>query len=528
MFLRGSCGATLAIPFLPSLTTRAFAQDAPVTIGPRFFFMRTGHGDVWGANMYPDETLLTNSIAYAGRQVRYGALPTQPTEGDTAVTWSAVCRAPEDMLTSDMISKMNVLRGIDVPFNTGHQGGVNLGNVAQSAGVPAHLRANYGLPTINQTMAYAPSFYSEQELTSRVMRRSFSINGGISFGYSQASTQSGAIIPSQSFNSSRKLYEYLFDGATSLAGWNTSMLNRVFSQYQRLLAHPRLSSADRIRLEQHIERMSDLERLLQVSSALSGDMPESPGNRGDGHAYHKNNQLRFAQMYVDAYIQVIVAAFTTGVCRIGTWNIGDTFFTDKDASLVAPDGVWHEEVAHGGLGAERSQAYAVVYNQGTFQHIFAKLAKALDEVHMPDGQTALDHSLLVFGQEHGQITHHTQGCHTFPLVTAGLAGGRITGGRYIDYSNQEITTYNASNVVLGKPGMRNEFAGLHYNQFLATCMHAMGVPETEWPTAKLVTEDGPTRSPTVNGYGHLVSGGAKYAAAEQVLNEPLPVFFNQG
>ena len=32
--LRGAGGAALAIPFLPSLTTRAFAQEAPVTIGP--------------------------------------------------------------------------------------------------------------------------------------------------------------------------------------------------------------------------------------------------------------------------------------------------------------------------------------------------------------------------------------------------------------------------------------------------------------------------------------------------------------
>ena len=110
--------------------------------------------------------------------------------------------------------------------------GVNLGNVAMSAGVPAHLRANYGLPTVDQTMAYAPSFYGADELTSRVMRRSFTINGGLSFGYSTASTQSGTVISTQAFSSSRLLYEYLFDGAKSLSGWNTTMINRVFAQYQ--------------------------------------------------------------------------------------------------------------------------------------------------------------------------------------------------------------------------------------------------------------------------------------------------------
>lgn len=529
MFLRGAGGAALAIPYLPSITTRAFAQEAPVEIGPRFLYLRTSHGDVWGGNMYPDDALLSQTVEYAGRQVRYGALPSQPVGDETSVAWSPVCRARVDYLNPSVASKMNILRGIDVPYSIGHQSGINLGNAGASGiGVSTGLKKSYATPTIDQAMAHSAHFYTQQELSSRVLRRSFNINGGLSFGYSQASTRSGEIIASQPFTSSEQLYEYLFNGATSLSGWNTTMLNRVYAQYQRLLQHPRLSVGDRIRLEQHIERMADLERLLGVSEALGDQVPEGPGPLGDSQAYHRNNQLRFAEMYVDAYIEVIVAAFTTGVCRVGTWNIGDTFFTDADASLPAPSGVWHEQVAHGGLGAEKSQAYAVVYNQGAFEHIFAKLAKALDDVQMPDGQTALDHCLIVFGQEHGQITHHTQGCKTFPLVTAGLAGGRVTGGRYIDFSDQRSMTYNAESLILGKPGMQNEYAGLHYNQFLANCMLAMGVPRAEWETGKLITEEGPTRSPSVGGYGSLMSGGARYVNAEQVLSDPLPVFFNQG
>ena len=282
-----------------------------------------------------------------------------------------------------------------------------------------------------------------------------------------------------------------------MAGWNRTTLDRVYDGYQRLMQHPRLSTSDRIRLEQHLDRMSDLERLLGVTESLGEYVPEGPGNSGDQHAYHRNDQLQFAELYIDAYIQVIVAAFTTGVCRIGTWNIAGTFFTDSNASLGMPSGVWHHEVAHGGLGAERSQAYAVVYNQGTFEHIFTKLAKALDDVQMADGQTALDHALLVFGQEHGQITHHTAGCNAFPLVTAGLAGGRVSGGHYIDFSDQQRMTFHAGSSIIGKPGMQYEYAGLHYNQFLANCMLAMGIPRAEWETGKLVTEDGPTRSPSV-------------------------------
>ena len=74
-----------------------------------------------GANMYPTDALLTQTVDYAGRQVRYGALPTQPAADETSIAWSPVCRAPVDVLTPSVISKTNVLRGIDVPFGTGHQ-----------------------------------------------------------------------------------------------------------------------------------------------------------------------------------------------------------------------------------------------------------------------------------------------------------------------------------------------------------------------------------------------------------------------
>ena len=90
-----------------------------------------------------------------------------------------------------------------------------------------------------------------------------------------------------------------------------------------------------------------------------------------------------------------------------------------------------------------------------------------------------------------------------------------------------MQTYDASSLQVAKPGMQNEYAGLHYNQFLANCMLAMGIPRDEWETGKLITENGPTRSPSVGGYGSLMSGGVHYAAAEQVLSDPLPIFAQQ-
>ena len=93
MFLTGAGGAFLAIPFLPSLLTRPFAAEPDAGPPPKYFFsVSTGHGDVWGENMYPDDALLTQTMPYAGRDVRFGALPSAPNaNGD--VVWSGVCKA---------------------------------------------------------------------------------------------------------------------------------------------------------------------------------------------------------------------------------------------------------------------------------------------------------------------------------------------------------------------------------------------------------------------------------------------------
>jgi hypothetical protein len=519
MFLRGT-GATFAIPFLPSLASRAFASEDPsAQVGRRFFTLRTDHGDVWGDNMYPSDTLLTNQMPYAGRTVNYGLLPTHPSEGADKLIWSPVCTASPEYLTPNVAGKMNILRGIDVPFAIGHQSGINLGNFgASSIPMEANIKVSYSSPTIDQVMAYSPTFYDQPDLQSRVFRRSFMIGNGLSWGYSRPSERSGRIIPKQAFTKSEVLYNYLFNGAASLNGWDEPLLNRVIDNYHRLSLHPRLANADRVRLEQHMDRTSDLQRLLSVASALEANIAESPGATGDSQAYHRNNQLPFAFAYIDAFIQVIVSALSTGVSRVGTWNLGETHFTDHNHP-----GDWHTNVAHNGLGAMAAQRYTIGYNQGAFEYIFAKLAKELDAVTMADGQTLLDHSLLVFCQEHGQITHHSR-CNTTPIVTAGRAGGSINTGHFIDFSDRDRLSVNLGIYSAEKPGIQDEYAGLYYNQFLANCLSAMGIPASEWEGFTEMTTDGPTRSRSTAGYAPFKSGGDAYLQAENVLGDPLPVF----
>ena len=123
MFLRGAGGAALAIPFLPSLTTKAFAQDPELPpVGKCFFATCTSHGDIWSDNMYPPDVLLTQSMPYADRDVRYGTLPSTA-DSNGNVSWSPVFTASAQTMTPTLAAKFNVLRGLDIPYYISHNSG---------------------------------------------------------------------------------------------------------------------------------------------------------------------------------------------------------------------------------------------------------------------------------------------------------------------------------------------------------------------------------------------------------------------
>src|SRR3954451_567777 len=121
--LRGVGGFTLALPFMSSLLKPSRA-DAAVTGMRRFVQFASSHGGIWGANMYPAASTLTQTAQFAGRTVRRGPL-TLTTQGADAML-SPVLRGASTALTASLASKMNVLRGLDVPFYIAHHTGGHL------------------------------------------------------------------------------------------------------------------------------------------------------------------------------------------------------------------------------------------------------------------------------------------------------------------------------------------------------------------------------------------------------------------
>ena len=125
-------------------------------------------------------------------------------------------------------------------------------------------------------MAFSDNFYTDADRQSRLTQRSFNlISGHYSQNFSSPSTRSGGVVKQAFLTTNLDVYDYLFSPGSAYNGVDRSILNHVRDSYNRLRRHPRISRGDLIRLDQHIERMAEIERKLVVAQNLA-NMPQRP------------------------------------------------------------------------------------------------------------------------------------------------------------------------------------------------------------------------------------------------------------
>jgi len=495
MVLRGAAGFTLGMPFLFSLLGKSEEARAQALGHPKqFVAYGTCDGGLWQEFMYPGDGALKDSMsAPAGHTVRRGRL-SATTDGETAAL-SPVLSAKSSLLTPALANKLNVLRGLDISFYMGHHGGGHLGNFGKSdQGDSLPL-----LPTIDQLLANSDKFYGNAQ---GVMERSLVIGReGMSW-----EAQQGGVTSISPNNDQKSLFKSIFRaGASEQPSMPPKpIVDLVIEDYRRLRdGNRRLSAADKVRLEEHLARLAELERKLEVVPAVTcGDVKE-PASAGS-----KRGNASAQAAYVRVFNDIIVAAFACGTSRIATLSTGDA---STEYSFSDYTGDWHGDIAHGAFDEGASQAerndkekLLVAAGRTFFEGVFLDLASKLDAVDVGDGTTLLDNSLLQWTQEAGSETH-TQ--IEMAVVTAGSAGKFFQTGNYLDYRQKVVTSQN------GKPT-----PGILYNQYLGNVLQAMGLAPAEFNV------DGN------GGYGRLHMGDASWYpgykaykdSAVKALNDLLP------
>jgi len=465
-FLRGT-GATLALPLLPSLLSsrEARAAEAP---RPCYVHFATPHGGVWADRMFPALPATgVQTRQYAGREIRRFDLQLRQSGGNASL--SPVLSGSSSTFTDALVAKMLVLRGLDVPWYLAHHSGGHLGNFASNAGNGDDATRAQRLAkrrTIDQVMAWSPAFYGD---FGGMRERVLVMGGGMSYNYSNPATRTGEIQEiAESAQTPLALFDKLFpqqdEGPT-----RPPIVDRVYASYRQLRDSGRLSTADRIRLEDHMQRVSELQRRLTTF----GSCTDAPRPTNNPYApltwWQVDDKMPLNPAAQAGYFQVlndlVTLAFSCGVSRIAVMGVGLTF------SDFAGD--WHSDVAHEAHmpGGVKQGILAQAY-QRFFSTVMVDLAAKLNGVDMGDGRTLLDNSLVVWTQECSSYTHEAQ---SLPVVTFGGAGGFLRTGQCCDYRNLSALFDPAE--------MEKIHAGLLWHQWLGTTLQAMGVPRSEWEVA---------------------------------------------
>lgn len=490
-FLKGM-GCSVGLPFLASIASKsAFGQDTQLAPQKRFVSIATNHGGIFESAMYPDESLLTQSQQlYTGHEISQGPLSFSSSGSTNSL--STILSAPSSDFGDDIRQRMNVLRGLDIPFYIAHHTGGHLGNYARNDGngdAGSSIQDKF-MPTIDQLMAWSSSFYPDlSNITERSMILGSNWGRSFSFNWSSPTNRSGGIeeTPRQSLQS---VFDRIFvSNDTQQPAPDTFVVDRVIENYRHLRnGNKRLSALDAQRLDDHMDRLFELQRRIGASPVTGSSC--------------RNMSLSGWSNYLEEsmnWVEVVEAAFLCGTSAVAVIPVSESNYDEEESD-------WHQGVAHQwNLAGPQSQLQDV--NQKVFEHVFLNLANRLNVVEYGD-TTVLDNTLITWSQECGEETHQSRSA---PVVTCGSAGSFLNTGLYMDYRNKTPSgTVEAWGQDVG-------YSGLLYNQWLATALQAMGLPPGEWQNIQYNASAGYGLSNTSTDYA-----AAQVAGVESNASNVLP------
>jgi len=480
VFLRGAGGALLAMPLLQSLLPKAAVAQG-VTAPKRFIVFKSFSTQLikqWYPSFSGNGYALKNS-KYGGSKADGTTLLTQKLVNGMPYTWAPL----RDLETPNGVSgilgpklnpfldKLTLIRGLDFLPSVNHNFGGLLGNFSSCTNAtPCDADSLMDVPTIDQVLAYSPKFYQGTP-----GQRFLHVSQGVvdSMSYSDGG-QGGQVEQLKARTNPRDVFNDLFAGVTTPQGGGMTepspdalLVDKVIGQYRSLKASPRLSAEDRLKVEQHVNLLAEVEARLSSTNTLSCTKPAEPGALDNNSGTDPGD----IQQKWDLFLDLIVAAIACDRTRVVTIGVHKALGPGPDPGSAALAGHYHSEDASGGtwhglahdFGNENARRMLGGINGWIANELFAKLLGKLD-VNESGDSTLLDNSLVYWGNELG-FNHIA---YSVPCVLAGGAGGFIKTGRYLDYIDWDGNAYFSQ-----EDG--NVIKGIPHNRFLVTALQAMGL-----------------------------------------------------
>jgi len=445
-FLLGAGGTVLALPLLPSLLPReARAATEAAASAERYFVHTTTWHGVFQSQFFGPLLDLPPAAtqSYGGITIRQAQLAAAAKASGNLTVISDILQAKSSALSARMLSRMNVINGLDFAVSGGHNRGGTLGGDATS-------------PTIDQVLAGAASFYPTPVLQPAIVRNLVSL--------SKSGTATVQTTPTAESNV--KLFDRLFKNTTGggtttpAPADKTVLVDRVKEHADLVMADAACSADCKARLGNYLDLLNQVEgKLAQTPVSSSFPRPTSDTSALEAAAGFYGQPASQVQCEL-LWNDIVVAAFSAGISRV--YVNGPTSYTFGPE----PEHAWHNDYAHAlDDPAKRAGFNAAVQLQ--FEGSMLDIANKLDQVKAADGQTLFDKSLIASGFElgsGGNPGHHHNRC--IPIISLGNAGGYFKTGQSLDY--RDLNSFNWSS----DP---HWYSGLLYTQWMGMVLRSMGV-----------------------------------------------------
>jgi hypothetical protein len=450
-FLIGAGGATLAIPFLPSLMSDGKAQ-LPAT--KNFVSYRITNG-YFGHQWYPSDSVTGGPT---------GLMVMEPNVREMSLSSIAGPISPLlDDAMSAFRSKMVLMRHIDRLDRSDHNAPNGLFGWSNKDAMDGEF---VGLPpSIDQLIA--THVFGGSVVPLNLAVRWSETGSSCSFSVTPAGelVMETGLYPHQAYQ--RLFADFMVDESTATRrrGYEATVVDRVLGHYRDVRNHPRLGTRDRDVLDQHIEHMQTLHQQLTRATAECAP-PASP----------ERWEMRPEQVDAAAQAQVDIAV---AALRCGLTHVVN-FYLDPDTLFTPPlhgvgDGGYHAQSHNSDPGAVTSCENAQRWHMRYLADFLAKLDETIDPV---GGMTLLDNSLVFVNNEIGNqngasgnrsddldLNHIGLDVQT---LLVGSCGGAIRTGMYLDYR----TDFTRNRWT--------RYIGTAYNRLLVSIMLAMGMTPDQW------------------------------------------------
>jgi len=206
----------------------------------------------------------------------------------------------------------------------------------------------------------------------------------------------------------------------------------------------RLGPQDRIKLDQYLDSIRDVERRIQIAEKTRmGELPQA-----DRPAGVPDNWPDYMKVMFDLQVLAYQADLTRVI----------TFMTAREATLMTfPHlgiSMQHHEASHHNYEQAKLDAlHKININQS---ELFAYYLDKMDGVKEANG-TMLDNSILFFGSTLSNPSVHSQ--RDLPVMLAGGAAGNLNTGRYLRYPGDLTPLSNMHLTLLDKLGVPTDRLG---------------------------------------------------------------------